>query len=64
MLMSAFFKDIFQQNFKIQKSVFKKYNRAIQSQRLVILLYCSSLYFSSIRRIFSYLKRKNSNNSN
>ena len=25
MLMSAFFKDIFQQNFKVQKSVFIKY---------------------------------------
>ena len=40
------------------------YNSAIQWQRLVNLLECSSLYFSSIRRIFSYLKSKTSNNSN
>ena len=59
----TFFKDIFQQNFKAQKSVFIKYFIAILYIMLLYSLYscslCSSLYFSSIRkRIFSYLESK------
>ena len=41
------------------------YNSAMQWQRLIDLLQCSSLHFSSVRkRIFSYLESKGPNNSN
>ena len=65
MLMSAFFNDTFQQIFEVKKeflgNMLLLFNGTIQWQRLVTLLYCSKLYFSSIgRRIFSYLESTNS----
>ena len=49
MLMSAFCKDIFQQNFKVQKvflwNMFLSYNSAIQWQRLVTLFITLFLLF-------------------